>query len=88
MPPVGAPVHPDDLGCGPLILGVIWTFAIIAILVVAERFDVQCKVADGPALEDWLMDAAVVGLQQLAEVLHGHLTLLTRQPLGAPRTHR
>lgn len=58
MPP--PPVDPSDTGRGPMILGLTWTFAGIAIIAAALRSYVRVKVTKGLGLDDWLMNAAVV----------------------------
>ncbi|KAI0173478.1 hypothetical protein GGR52DRAFT_543196 [Hypoxylon sp. FL1284] len=50
-----APVNPDDLGRGPMVMGVTWTFSILSIIVVAVRFWVRITVANILSVEDWLM---------------------------------
>ncbi|KAF2269979.1 integral membrane protein [Lojkania enalia] len=54
------PVNPDDLGRGPMIMGLTWTFTSLAIVAVVLRFYVRIKLASGPALDDWLMGIALV----------------------------
>ncbi|KAI0173704.1 integral membrane protein [Hypoxylon sp. FL1284] len=54
-----APVNPGDLGRGSMIMGLTWTFAGIAIIAVSMRFYLRCRLSSGPALEDWLMGAAL-----------------------------
>lgn len=54
------PVNPDDLGRGPLIVGLTWTFASLAVIAVVLRFYVRIKLTSGPALDDWLMGVALV----------------------------
>lgn len=49
----------NDLGRGPLIMGLTWTFAGLAILAVMLRFYVRTKLGNGIILEDWLMLAAM-----------------------------
>lgn len=54
------PVNPDDLGRGPMIMGLTWTFTALAVIAVSLRFYLRSKLSSGPALEDWLMGAALV----------------------------
>ena len=67
-PPAGVPlgppppVNPDDPGRGPVFMGFIWTFLILAIGAVALRFCVRMKINGRPAIDDWLMMSAVVGI--------------------------
>lgn len=66
------PVNPDDLGRGPVVIGVTWTFNALALIVVAIRFWVRIAVTKVLAVEDWLMLAAVVGLSPQAIILAIH----------------
>lgn len=62
MPVFPPPVNPDDPGRGPLVMGLMWTWSALALIVVAFRFWVRIAVTKLLAVEDWLMLAAVVGL--------------------------
>lgn len=55
------PVDADDLGLGPTIMGVLWTFTAIASMVVFLRFVVRRKLGVGWGWDDYLMLIAVVG---------------------------
>ncbi|KAK7917920.1 hypothetical protein PG985_009794 [Apiospora marii] len=52
------PVNPDNPGRGPMIIGITWTFTIIAVLVVGLRLHVRWMLSKSWALEDWIMLAA------------------------------
>ncbi|KAI5920339.1 hypothetical protein F4810DRAFT_441963 [Camillea tinctor] len=56
------PVNPDDLGRGPMVMGITWTFTILSIVVVGLRFYVRLKIFKFYSIEDWLMLAALVFL--------------------------
>jgi len=58
------PVNPSDLGRGPLVIGLTWTFTSLALIVVGLRFWVRISVTKKLHVEDWLMFVAV--LLQLA----------------------
>ncbi|KID94232.1 integral membrane protein, partial [Metarhizium majus ARSEF 297] len=59
MSQLPVPVNPDDQGRGPLVMGLTWTFAGVAIIAGVLRFYVRTKLAIGLALDDWLMFAAI-----------------------------
>ncbi|EPE28202.1 integral membrane protein [Glarea lozoyensis ATCC 20868] len=48
-------VDPNDLGHGPLVMGVTWTFCTVAIIAVSVRFWVRVSVTKKLYVEDWLM---------------------------------
>ncbi|KAK6844450.1 hypothetical protein PG995_014560 [Apiospora arundinis] len=52
------PVNPGNLGRGPMIMGITWTFTIIAMMVVGLRLHVRWMLSKSWALEDWIMIAA------------------------------
>jgi hypothetical protein len=54
------PVNPDDLGRGPMIMGITWTFTILAMMAVCLRFYLRLKISKLYLMEDWFMLAAVV----------------------------
>ncbi|KAI2603719.1 hypothetical protein GGR54DRAFT_622476 [Hypoxylon sp. NC1633] len=56
--------NPNDLGRGPMIMGVTWAFSGLSIIVVAVRFWVRITVANILSLEDWLM--LLAGILNLA----------------------
>jgi hypothetical protein len=58
LPP--PPVNPNDMGRGPMIVGLTWTFAGLAILAAALRSYIRVKLSKGLGLDDWLMNGAVV----------------------------
>lgn len=58
LPP---PIHPEDLGRGPLVMGVTWSFSGLALIAVGVRFWVRIAVTKQLKIEDWLMLLAVVG---------------------------
>lgn len=66
----------NDLGRGPLIMGLTWTFAGLAILAVMLRFYVRTKLGNGIILEDWLMLAAMVSSTRLDKFLVSQVPLL------------
>ncbi|KAH7087024.1 hypothetical protein FB567DRAFT_57350 [Paraphoma chrysanthemicola] len=57
LPP---PVNPEDLGRGPLVMGVTWSFSGLALIAVAMRFWVRVAVTKQVKIEDWLMLLAVL----------------------------
>ncbi|EFY97822.1 hypothetical protein X797_006445 [Metarhizium robertsii] len=59
MSQLPVPVNPDDQGRGPLVMGLTWTFATVAIIAGVLRFYVRTKLAIGLCLDDWLMFAAI-----------------------------
>lgn len=54
------PVNPNDPGRGPMIVGLLWAFTIIAVLAVALRIYIRQRVSKYCAPEDWIMLVAVV----------------------------
>ncbi|RYP91001.1 hypothetical protein DL770_002917 [Monosporascus sp. CRB-9-2] len=58
MDQIPAPVSPDDPGRGPLIMGLTWIFAGLAIIATCMRFYIRTKLAHGLVVDDWLMWAA------------------------------
>lgn len=57
LPP---PIHPEDLGRGPLVMGVTWSFSGLALIAVGVRFWVRIAVTKQLKIEDWLMLLAVL----------------------------
>lgn len=72
MPMFPDPVNPDDPGRGPMVMGVIWTFGALALIVVAVRLWVRMAVMKALVVEDWLMVAAVVSFSVQYIALTGH----------------
>ncbi|KAK6825859.1 hypothetical protein PG987_013353 [Apiospora arundinis] len=67
------PVNPDNLGRGPMIKGITWTFTIIAMIAVGLRLRVRWTLSKSWALEDWIMLSAaafVVVHQALATIAY------------------
>ncbi|KAK8108238.1 uncharacterized protein PG998_010251 [Apiospora kogelbergensis] len=60
LPPAPLPVDPSDLGRGPLIMGLTWTFASLAIIATGLRVYVRKTVGNGISWDDWLMCVAVM----------------------------
>lgn len=58
------PVNPDDLGRGPLIMGITWTFTAISLFALGLRFWVRITLTKLIHVEDWLM--LLAGLFNLA----------------------
>ncbi len=54
------PVNPDDLGHGPLIVGITWAATGIAIIAVALRFYVRKALVRVIDWDDWIMLVALV----------------------------
>ena len=69
MPTLPPPVNPSDLGHGPLVMGLTWTFSSLALIVVGVRFWVRIVVTKKLNVEDWLMLFAVVCASLRAIVL-------------------
>jgi hypothetical protein len=65
MPMFPPPVNPSDLGRGPLVMGVTWTFSGLALIVVFVRFWVRVTVSKKLSVEDWLMLVAAVSTPEL-----------------------
>lgn len=63
------PINPDDLGRGPLVMGLNWTFTILCVLFVAARFWVRKKIAGFWGWDDWLMLASAVCLPHTRHLL-------------------
>ncbi|KAJ4371316.1 hypothetical protein N0V83_004533 [Neocucurbitaria cava] len=57
LPP---PIHPEDPGRGPLVMGVTWSFSVLALITVGMRFWVRIVVTKQVKIEDWLMLLAVL----------------------------
>ncbi|KAM5492715.1 hypothetical protein MaudMau93_001431 [Microsporum audouinii] len=53
-------INPDDLGRGPLIMALTWTFASLAAIAVALRYYVRIKLSNRLVLDDWLIGAALI----------------------------
>ncbi|KJZ71731.1 hypothetical protein HIM_08873 [Hirsutella minnesotensis 3608] len=61
VPAFPPPVDPDNLGRGPLIMGLTWTFTALAMVTVALRFHVRSRLRRSSfAWDDWLMLAAMI----------------------------
>lgn len=80
MPMFPDPVNPNDLGRGPVVMGVTWTFNALALIVVATRFWIRIAVTKVLGVEDWLMLAAVVGFSPQGIMLATHLDIQTFRP--------
>lgn len=70
MSQLPVPVNPDDQGRGPLVMGLTWTFASVAIIAGVLRFYVRTKLAIGLCLDDWLMFAAIVRASTAKHILN------------------
>lgn len=68
------PINYNDLGKGPMIMGVTWMMTSISVIVVALRFYVRSRLPSRLGLEDWLMAVAVVGWNRLASYRPDELT--------------
>jgi len=53
------PRNPDDLGRGPMVMGLTWTFTGLAIVTTLLRFYLRKRIGPRPAADDWLMLAAM-----------------------------
>jgi hypothetical protein len=60
VPALPPPINPEDLGRGPLVMGVAWSFSGLALITVGMRFWVRIAVTKQLKIEDWLMLLAVV----------------------------
>ncbi|XDG08334.1 hypothetical protein ABKA04_007949 [Annulohypoxylon sp. FPYF3050] len=60
------PRNPDDLGLGPVVMGITWTFTALASISTALRLYTRKRIAPHLAIEDWLMAIAML-VQILAE---------------------
>ncbi|KAI1377947.1 hypothetical protein F4677DRAFT_414011 [Hypoxylon crocopeplum] len=49
------PVNPDDLGRGPLVMGLTWTFSGLAVITTLLRLYVRKRIAPRLSIEDYLM---------------------------------
>ncbi|RYP66870.1 hypothetical protein DL769_005902 [Monosporascus sp. CRB-8-3] len=58
--PFPAPIDPEDPGRGPVVMGLNWSFTILAVVAVALRFYVRKKMPGYWTWDDWLMFVAVV----------------------------
>lgn len=56
---LGPNANPDDLGRGPLIIGILWTFTLVSASVVAARMYIKNKIG-GLGWDDWFMLMALV----------------------------
>lgn len=56
------PRNPDDLGLGPVVMGITWTFTALASISTALRLYTRKRIAPHLAIEDWLMAIAMVRL--------------------------
>lgn len=57
------PVHPEDLGRGPAVVGISWAFTIVALVAVGLRMYVRKTIIKSIAWDDWLMCLAMVNIQ-------------------------
>ncbi|XDG04480.1 hypothetical protein ABKA04_004095 [Annulohypoxylon sp. FPYF3050] len=53
------PVRPNDLGRGPMIMGVSWLFTLLCTSIVALRFYVRAKIHHAISSDDWFMLSAM-----------------------------
>lgn len=60
MPMFPPPVNPSDLGRGPLVIGLTWTFSGLALIVVFVLFWIRIAVIKALKVEDWLILVAAV----------------------------
>jgi hypothetical protein len=57
------PAKPSDLGRGPLMIGIIWTFSALAIIITGVRIWLRISVLETKLLiEDWLILLASVSM--------------------------
>jgi dolichyl-phosphate-mannose--protein O-mannosyl transferase len=54
------PINPDDLGRGPMIIGLTWSFTGLAVIAVLLRLYIRKKVTHITGWDDWFMLASVV----------------------------
>lgn len=54
------PKNPNDLGRGPMVMGLTWTFTSLAITTTLLRLYVRKRMGPCLAIEDWLMFVAMV----------------------------
>ncbi|EGE01167.1 hypothetical protein TEQG_00218 [Trichophyton equinum CBS 127.97] len=48
-------ITPDNLGRGPLIMGLTWSSAVLATIAVGLRFYIRVELNNRPSLDDWLI---------------------------------
>lgn len=65
-------ITPDNLGRGPLIMGLTWSFAVLATIAVGLRFYIRIELNNRPSLDDWLIAVALVSYNRL----FSHITYL------------
>ncbi|EGD95986.1 hypothetical protein TESG_03447 [Trichophyton tonsurans CBS 112818] len=53
-------ITPDNLGRGPLIMGLTWSFAVLATIAVGLRFYIRVELNNRPSLDDWLIAVALI----------------------------
>jgi hypothetical protein len=70
-----APIHPEDLGRGALVVGVSWSLSSLALIVVGIRFWLRIAVTNQLKIEDWLMLLAVVSTSVQHESVCSILTI-------------
>ncbi|KAK7990066.1 hypothetical protein PG989_010381 [Apiospora arundinis] len=68
MPVFPPPRNPNDLGRGPMLMGLTWTFTGLAVLTTLLRFYVRKRIGPHFAVDDWLM-AAAAAFQLAAQIL-------------------
>ncbi|PQE06889.1 integral membrane protein [Rutstroemia sp. NJR-2017a BVV2] len=54
------PINPDDLGRGPMIIGLTWSFTGLAVIAVSLRLYIRKKIIHITGWDDWLMLASVI----------------------------
>lgn len=54
------PQNTENLGCGPLVMGLTWTFTGLAIITTLLRLYVRRRIGPRLAVDDWLMLGAMV----------------------------
>ncbi|KAI0893749.1 hypothetical protein F4806DRAFT_504126 [Annulohypoxylon nitens] len=72
------PRNPDDLGLGPVVMGITWTFTALASISTTLRLYTRKRISPHLAIEDWLMAIAML-VQILAETF---LTIAFRYGMG------
>ncbi|KAI1406893.1 hypothetical protein F5Y13DRAFT_195926 [Hypoxylon sp. FL1857] len=56
-------MNPDDPGIGPLMIGLMWTFTSLSVIIIALRFYVRVSLLRQLGLDDWIM--LLAGIFQL-----------------------
>ncbi|KAJ8062111.1 hypothetical protein OCU04_008672 [Sclerotinia nivalis] len=54
------PVNPDDLGRGPMIIGLTWAFTGLAVIAVSLRLHIRKNITHVVGWDDWFMLASVI----------------------------